>query len=316
MNPPVPVGVIGGGAGAAELVHHAAPALGARLAAWAPASPSEVVAGLAAAAGADVVQDWRPLAGDPSLPVVLVLADLHERAAPVRAALQSGKLVLCPFPVTEDAAALAVIEQAETAGGRLRLSGGLADTHAGESLLQAMRDGRLGTVHSLWASARRRRDPAAGDVREAMLWPLLDLVLEAVPSLPRRLHTTVGTLFGPGQAADSAIVLLRFAEGPVTTLEVSRCLPPALAAADAGEVEIEAIGAREAVRITPYASGVQVLGGTMPGKRSWIDPPLSRALEQVPDLLRASARIPGWAERHRRAFAIMAAVRVGGTHAL
>jgi len=316
VNAPAAVGVIGAGPGALQLVRHAAPVTGATLAAWAPASPGDGAADLAAAAGASFVADWRALAEDPALTVVLVLADQPGRAAPVQAALANGKFVLCPFPVTEDAEVLADIERAEAAGGILRPSGGLGDTQAGELLLLAVRDGRLGTVHSLWACARHRRAAGARDVRDDLLWPLLDIVLEAVLSPVVRVHATCGAVFGNGPMADSAVVLLRFANGPIVTLEASRCLPPTLPVPEQGELEIEAIGSCEVVRITPHASGVQVLGGAAPGKRDWIDPPLVRALEQMPDLLRTRSRDAGWAERHRRALAIMAAVRAGGTHTL
>ena len=103
-----------------------------------------------------------------------------------------------------------------------------------------------------------------------------------------------GALFGPQR--DTVVLLLRGADDAVVTVELSRCLPPTL---PAPEVEIDAIGAHQAVRIEPHASAVRTYTDSRITAAPWLDAPvlaMLRAIEHAvenggPDALPQAGKI-------------------------
>jgi predicted dehydrogenase len=190
---------------------------------------------------------------DPALPCVLVLSGAPDRAQVVAAAVNAGKVAMCPFPPATDANSLAALADAQASGGGIPLSvGEIAGTAPGATALEAVREGQLGTLHSIWAAARfARHNGAPQSVLDQYGWQVLDFVLSAVPGGAERVHASLACLFEEGNQPDTAVVLLRFAHDVVVTIELSRCLPFSVLAP---EVEIEVIGAKEVVRIEPHAS--------------------------------------------------------------
>jgi predicted dehydrogenase len=306
----IPIGVIGAGGHAQELLRHAAPLAELRVAHCAPA-PDDVDSNpaieFARRFGAAFSPEWRVVAEDRQVPAVLVLGEMAGRTEIIVAALNAGKVVLCPFPAARDAAALAEVANARTKGhGILLTLGEIAGTAAGADALGSLREGRLGTLHSIWAAVRSRRTDAAGQgVVEQHGWPVLDFLLAAVHEPVARVHATLATLFEPGPHEDTAVILLRFEQGPVATVELARCLPPSMAVPTMGEVEIEAIGAREVVRIEPYNSAVRVYADTGVSTRPWVDGALVRSLPQVVAAVRTGAADESCLERNGRAIAVM-----------
>lgn len=313
MTAAIPIGVIGAGGHAQELLRHAAPLADLQVTHCAPApgdADSDRSLEFARRFGAAFAPEWRVVVEDRRVPAVLVLGEMAGRAEIVIAALNAGKVVLCPFPAARDAAALAEVAQARIKGhGMLLTLGEIAGTAAGAGALASLQQGRLGTVHSIWAGVRGRRTDAAGQgVVEQHGWPVLDFLLAAVREPVARVHATLATLFGPGPQEDTALILLRFEGGPVATVELSRCLPPSMPVPTMGEVEIEAIGAREVVRIEPYNSAVRVFADTGVSTRPWVDGALVRTLPRVVAAVRTGVADEFGLERNGKAIAVMGAI--------
>jgi predicted dehydrogenase len=305
----IPLGLIGAGVHAQELLCHAAPLEGMQVTRCAPdgAAGRDHSAELARRFGGAFAPEWRAVAEDPHLPGVLVLGAVATRTPIVIAALNAGKVVLCPFPAARDAAGLAAVVDARVQGRGVLLSlGEIAGTAAGSHMLLVLRDERLGTPHSIWAAVRSRRGEAAGQgVLEQHGWQVLDFLLTARRDPVLRVHATLGHVFEPGPQEDTAVILLRFEQGLVATVELSRCLPPSLPAPAMGEVEIEVIGARGVVRIEPYNTGLRVYGDGEVSNRAWVDGSLVRTLPQVAEAVRTGSGDQSGLERAGRAIAIM-----------
>jgi predicted dehydrogenase len=313
MTLPVPVGVIGAGRVASALVDHEAPLRGARLARWAP-SPNGTDRSRAAThaerTGAGFTPDWNALAEDPSLPAVLVVCDEPGRMTAVEAALLAGKIVCCPVPAVTKSIELDRLSAALSRGGALMSAGVLRHTPAGKRALRIAAAGELGTLHSVYAAVRfpwgQPAQPGQ-DILDAAGWEAFDFLLSLTPAPVRRVHAHTGTLFGM-RPNDTAVLTIRFADDVIATIELSRCLPPAVPVPPSGDVEVEVIGARQAIRIVPGATAVQVLGeGT--ALRPWVEEPVISMVEELAALASGETRRTGQLDPLRRAVALMDAVR-------
>ena len=210
-----------------------------------------------------------------------VLVDLPpgERLAAVLAALRGGRIVLCPPPVALDAAALAAIDAAQTRGGGFLLPAGeIAHGPAGSRGLAAMAAPEFGALRSLYLAIRQPRGTGE-DVLETLLPEALDMVLAAMPERFTSVRVNSAALFGA--ARDTAVILLRSETDVVVTIELSRCLPPGLPAPGLGEVEIDAMGARQSVRIVPHASAVRIHRDDGVAVAPWQDSPALAMLRAV-----------------------------------
>jgi predicted dehydrogenase len=310
----IPVGLIGGGRHAQELRQHSAPIEGVQVAHCAPSPDGgdhQRCAELARHFGAAFTPEWRALTDDPALPAIMVCGAAAARTEAIAAALAAGKIVLCPFPAARDSSALAALTEAQAKGGGVLLTiGEIAGTAAGAHLLETLRTARIGRLHSIWAAIRSRRAAKAdGDVVEQHGWPLLDFLLTATMAPPLRVHPTLAHLFEPGPHPDTAVVLLRFDRELVATLEMSRCLSPSIAIPPTGEVEIEAIGNREVVRIEPYNSSVRVYGDSSVSMRPWVDSATVRVLPQLVAAVRSGRFDQSPWKRNEWAISIMDRIR-------
>ena len=96
-------------------------------------------------------------------------------------------------------------------------------------------------------------------------------------------RVNAGRLFGP--ARDSAVILLRSAGEAVITIELSRCLPASLPTASAqaglGDVEIEAVGMGQAVRITPLDSAIRIHRDDGGSVQPWLNAPVLEMLRDI-----------------------------------
>ena len=210
----------------------------------------------------------------PSDPASAVLIDLPPAARPatVVAALRAGAVVLCPPPVAQTAEELeAMAAAARAGGGRLLPAGEIAHSAAGRRGFSAIASPDFGALRSLYLAIRQARG-LGGDVLDELLPEALDAVLSAVPGPLVSVRVNAGALFGPER--DSAVILLRSVVGVVVTIELSRCLPPTLPAPGLGEVEIDAVGAHQAVRIIPQAGAVRVHRDDGTALVPWLDAPV------------------------------------------
>lgn len=210
---------------------------------------------------------------------ILIDLPLAHRHAATEAALRRGQLVLCPPPVARTQAELAALARAALEGsGRLLPAGEIAHSEAGRRGIEAIHAPAFGTMRSLYVAIRQPRGP--GDVLADLLPEALDAVLAIVPGDFPSVRVNAGALFG--DAHDAAVVLLRSKTGVVVTIEVARCLPPSLPAPGLGEVEIDAMGTRQSVRIVPHAGHVRLYRDDGAMAIPWLNAPvlgMLRALE-------------------------------------
>jgi predicted dehydrogenase len=268
---------------------------GIRVMQWAPSPGGDDhthCARLARHFNARFAREWRTVTDNPGLPAIVVFGTAAPRIEAIAAALTAGKFVMCPFPIAPDTSSLAMVAEARGRGGGILLTiDEIASTAAGARLLETLQSRRIGKLHSIWAATRSRRVTMAdADVTEQHGWPLLDFLLMVTSAPPLRVHSTAAHLFEPGPHPDTAVVLLRFEEEMVATLEMARCLCPLMPVPSEGEVEVEAVGKREVVRIEPYNAAVRVYGDRGVSMRSLADSIIVRALPQMVDAVR-SARI-------------------------
>ena len=248
-------------------------------------------------------RDWASLAADPALPAILVCTPPGERIAPTRAALRAGKIVLCPPPIalsTEEVNELAAA--AASGGGRLLSGGEIVHSEAGRRGLAAIRAPEFGALRSLYMSIRQPRG-GSGDVLDALGWEALDFIGAALPGGVSQVRVNGGALFGAVQ--DTVVLLLRGDDDAVATVEFSRCLPPTMPAPGLGEVEIEAIGAHQAVRIEPHASAVRIHADAALSVAPWLDPPVLAMLRAIEHAADHDDALPN----AKQALAIMTAIR-------
>ena len=308
MTSPLNFGVIGTGRHARALLDHATVFGPLRLAAWAVCpggGDAEAAAALATRAGA-AMRSWQAVTEDVSLAAVLLLGAPGTAIEAAEAALRGGRLVLCPPPAAPDEAALARLAIAErVGGGTLLLGGELAYGEAGSRALAAIRDPAFGTLRSLFLSVRQPRGDGP-DILDVVGWETLDFVLAVLPGRVLRAQASGGALFG-GAARDTLSALLLCDDGVVVTLELSRCLPATVPAPGLGEVEIEAVGTRQSVRVTPHAEAVRILGDHGVSAAPWLDPPVALMLRGL--AAACAARPPSDLPRVAATLAAMALIR-------
>jgi predicted dehydrogenase len=248
--------------------------------------------------------DWH----DKEVRAVLVLTAPPERTELVIAALRAGRVVLCSPPAALDAVALERIAAArEEGGGKLIIGGEVAYTEAGARAIEAILAPEFGVLRSLYVAIRQPRVRSGGDVLHDLGWEALDFVLSVTQTRLRRVHATAAALFG-GAAQDTIVILMRSADDVVITMELSRCLPDTLPAAGLGEVEVEAIGARQSVRLEPHATSIRICRDSGVSVAPWLDAPVLRMLRAV--AAAADGALPDDPlPRQRDALAAMTAIR-------
>jgi predicted dehydrogenase len=314
MNFPVPIGIIGADRYAQAIVDHGAPLPGARVARWA-ASPCgrdhDAATALAKRIDAPFSPDWDAVARDPSLPGVLVLSRDPGKVAAVEVALSAGKVVLCPVPAVtrgEDLDRLAAAEK--RGGGALLSAGALRHTPAGQSALRMAAGGELGTLHSAYAAARFPSDDHARGrppILDEAGWEIFDFLLAVVPAPVQRVQAQTAALFGL-EAEDTAVLIVRFENDVIATIECSRCLPPSIPTTVMGDVEVELIGSQQAIRLDPWATSLGLFGAGA-ARCPWVDDPVISMVRGVVNAVAGEAERVDATVHLRRAVALMDAVR-------
>ncbi|MCX7376740.1 MAG: hypothetical protein NTY94_08375 [Alphaproteobacteria bacterium] len=239
--------------------------------------------------------DWQAAVADPSVRAVLAFG--VEAAQVASAALSAGKIAVCGPDLARDAAAVAALPP-----GILLCGGEIVHGEATRRALAAMADPAFGPLRSLYLAIRQPRG-TPGDVIEALGPEALEAVLAAIPDEIVQVRVNAGALFGAER--DSAVILLRSASDVVVTIELARCLPPSLPAPGLGEVEIEAMGARQAVRAVPHAGAVRIHRDTGSAAVPWLNAPvldLLRGLDNPVDGRVRLARVAKVLEKVRTFF--------------
>lgn len=230
------------------------------------------------------------LAPQPGADAVLIELPPPQRAAAAAHALRAGQLVLCPPPVALTAQDLETLASAAAeGGGRLLPAGEIAHSEAGRRGLAVIRSTGFGPLRTLFIAIRQPR-AAPGDVLDTLLPEALSAVLAIVPGPFAPPRVNAAALFGPTR--DTAIILLRGTDNVVVTIELSRCLPTALPASGLGEIELDAFGTHEAIRILPSADAVRIHSDTAPAAIPWLDAPVFAMLRTIEAAIDAPAAAP------------------------
>jgi hypothetical protein len=219
---------------------------------------------------------WQAAVANPAVRAVLAFG--AEAAQVASAALSAGKIAVCGPELARDAAVVAALPP-----GILLCGGEIVHGEATRRALAVMADPAFGPLRSLYLAIRQPRG-MPGDVIEALGPEALDAVLAAIPDEIVQVRVNAGALFGAER--DSAVILLRSASDVVVTIELARCLPPSLPAPGLGEVEIEAMGAKQAVRAVPHAGAVRIHRDDGSAAVPWLNAPvldLLRGLEAPVD---------------------------------
>jgi predicted dehydrogenase len=192
----------------------------------------------------------------------------------IEASLRAGRVVLAVPPVVTNAGELARLRAAALEGGGRLLAGGeIAHSEAGRRGLAAMAAPAFGKLHSIYIAIRRARGGAGV---EGMLAEAVDFALAAMPGAVVQVRRNVGALFGA--ELDTAVLLLRSDQEVVATIEVSHCLPAGMGEM---EIEIEAMGAQQSVRITPGSDAVEIWGDHTRRLVPWLNAPVLEMLRAV-----------------------------------
>ncbi len=249
---------------------------------------------------------WRDIAEDTTLTAVLVDLPGEAGFAAILAALKSGKTVIsgpAPARTIDD---LARLRTATIRGsGTLLPCAELTHGEAARRGLAAIADPAFGKLTSLYIAIRQPRGP--GDVLEDLAPEAVAFINAAIPDDFPSVRVNAGALFGGER--DSAVILLRSENDVVVTIELAKCLPASLPAPGLGEVEIDAIGTQQAIRITPNDSAVRIHRDDGSDARPWLDAAVLAMLRNVERAASGLPEVAGWLRRAARNRAVLAAIR-------
>ncbi len=245
-------------------------------------------------------RDWRDIAADPELAAVLIDLPGEAGLAAITAALRVGKTVISAPSPAHDRAELAGLRAAAASGGGALLPGGeLTHGEAARRGLAVIAGPEFGALTSLYIAIRQPRGP--GDVLDDLAPEAVGFINAAIADSFPSVRVNAGALFGGER--DSAVILLRSAGNVVVTVELAKCLPASIPAPGLGEVEIEAIGTNQAIRITPLDSAVRIHRDDGNDVRPWLDAAVLAMLGEV------MAPQPGGLDRAARNEGLLSAIR-------
>ncbi len=214
------------------------------------------------------------------------------RPALIAAALDAGLHVCCPLPVAGDLSTLdGLILRATDAGTVVYAPNSLRHRLPLHTMYERRKT--IGAPISLFAAHRTKRD-APGDLFADLALPLIDLALwliegevERVQVMAERLFT--GTNAGP-EGADTALIMLRFANGVVATLEVARALPDTFPQDE--ELTVELLGRDAVLRAAPTNQAITVTGAAGTAREEWLPSPAISIVQTFVETIRAGASPP------------------------
>lgn len=276
------------------------------------AGAASTLEALAQRTGARLFASWRELIATSDADAVLLLAPPAQRPELACAAIETGRSVLCPAPLAPGAQQMHALTQAISRRGSqavLVAGGALAHTPAGRNALEVLASNTPGRIESAYAAVRWHARDAHMNASHLGLpdaaWDVLDFVLEALDAPVSRVYAHAARLFDSGDAHDTVVSLMRFANDTVFSFEAAACLPSTIATPDEGEIELELFGAHEALRIEPYQTAVSVASTDAQARidrRDWIEPPIAGMLAALLAAMHEPARaLDALARQHRLA---------------
>ncbi|HEY7910067.1 MAG TPA: Gfo/Idh/MocA family oxidoreductase, partial [Thermomicrobiales bacterium] len=224
---------------------------------------------------------------------VCVAAPVADRASLIVAALEAGIHVCCPVPVAGDLSTLdsLILRATETdaivyAPNPLRHWLPLATLHE--------RRRTIGAPISLFAAHRTTR-AITGDLFTDLALPLIDVALWLVEAEVERVQVMAERLFTDGagegpDSADAALILMRFANGVIATLEVARSLPDNSPQAE--DVSVEFLGRDAVLRANPTNQAITVTGATGITREDWLPAPAVSIAQTFIETIRTGTPAP------------------------
>lgn len=269
---------------------------------------------------ATLVPPSSPVTTD-AMDAVCIVTPTTDRPTLLTDAVTAGVHVCCPVPVAGDLSTLdSLILRGADSGLVVYAANPLRHWLPLRTMFERRKN--VGAPISLFAASRTTR-AITGDIFTDLALPLIDMALWLVEAEVERVQVMAERLFpsaGESAGADSALILMRFANNVVATLEVARSLPDN--AAQAGELAVELCGRDAVLRADPANQAVTISGPTGTVREDWLPHPAISIVETFVETIRTGAVAPQslldarWTlpvlEKVRLAAATGEMVRVGG----
>ncbi|GEM_PF-6425706 len=245
---------------------------------------------------------------------VCIAAPVADRAGLIVTALEAGIPVCCPAPAAGDLSTLdSLILRAADAGVMVYAPNPLRHWLPLATMHERRRN--IGTPLALFAAHRTTR-AITGDLFTDLALPLIDVALWLVEAEVERVQVMAERLFshGPGDgpdSADAALILLRFANGVVATLEVARSLPDNFPQAE--EVNVEFLGRDAVLRANPTNQAITVTSASGTMREDWLPHPAVSIIETFVETIRTGATAPQSLLDARWVLPVLEKVRLAAT---
>ena len=261
------------------------------------AAPSSTAAPWTPPSGAEASLAWQDVVADDSLRAIVFTSPAQVGTDALLAGLLAGKIVFCTTPPARDAATLRMLARAQRdGGGQLLCPNAIVDTEPGRMAREAVRSPEFGVVHSVYVAVRAARQAGAGTpepVLASLGWQPLEFVLSCLKEPLARVHAIGGRLFQTSGEQDTVVAIIEAQNGAVITAEISSCLP----ASEALEVELDFVGAKQALRLEPFKS-FYVTGPNTRHALPLLDSPAAGLVAVLAAALRGEGTTPGDLDRH------------------
>jgi predicted dehydrogenase len=217
-----------------------------------------------------------------------------ERASAMHDALDAGMHVCCPQPVAGDLSTLDALILRATAAPDLIAYVPNPVRHWLPLHTLHERRKSLGTPISLFATHRTKRS-RTGDLFTDLALPLIDMAMWLVEAEVERVQVMAERLFTTGDAAgpeetDTALIMLRFANDVVATLEIARALPDSYPQDE--ELTVEFMGRDAVLRAMPTNQAITITGATGAERDDWLPHPAISIVNAFVETIRTGASPP------------------------
>jgi predicted dehydrogenase len=152
----------------------------------------------------------------------------------------------------------------------------------------------LGTPISLFATHRTKRS-RTGDLFTVLALPLIDVAMWLVEAEVERVQVMAERLFTSGdlagaEGADTALIILRFANDVVATLEIARSLPDTYPQDE--ELTVEFMGRDAVLRAVPTNQAITITGAHGAERIDWLPSPAISIVNEFVETIRTGASPP------------------------
>lgn len=179
------------------------------------------------------VDDYHVILSDPAIDAVAICSSTDTHAAIVVEAAQAGKHIFCEKPIDLDVAKIdSALQAVEQAGVKLQIGFNRRFDPNFRKVRTMVADGRIGTPHIIRITSRDPAPPPLSYVKVSggmfldMTIHDFDMARYLSGSEVEEVYTAAGVMVDPGIGeagdVDTAVILLRFANGAIGTIDNSR----------------------------------------------------------------------------------------------